>query len=204
MRRRVDPARGAAHDGHADVSQLIRQLASGLQTVVRRLPRTDHGHRILVLRGELPADIKHDRRIVNLAEQFGIILVRLREDSAAEISDAFELAIEVNRLLPVRDCLRGFFADAVHAKQLLPGGFEDGRCFAEALEQLPDTNGANVLDQVEGHEGFPAVHATDIADLTASGKAGDVIGRLPFPRPAGPRRRIAPNWLPAQAYAGFA
>ena len=120
-------------------------------------------------------------------EQFGIILIRLREDPAAEISDAFEFAIEVNRLLPVRDCLRGFFADAVHAKQLLPGGLEDGRCFAEALEQLPDTNRTNVLDQVEGHECFPAVHATDIADLTASGKAGGALGRLPFPMPAGRR-----------------
>src|SRR5260370_14257965 len=118
-------------------------------------------------------------------QQSGIILSRLREDPAAEISDAFEFAIEVNRLLPVRDCLRGFFADAVHAKQLLPGGLEDGRCFAEALEQLPDTNRTNVLDQVEGHECFPAVHATDIAAFTATGKARGPLARLPFPIPAG-------------------
>src|SRR5260370_41051791 len=104
-------------------------------------------------------------------QQSGIILSRLREDPAAEISDAFEFAIEVHRLLPVRDCLRGFFADAVDAKQLLPGGLEDGRCFAEALAQLQDTNGTNVLDQVEGHECFTPVHATDIAVLTASAKA---------------------------------
>src|SRR5260370_24913843 len=117
-------------------------------------------------------------------QQSGIILIRLREDPADEISDEFEFAIEVNRLLPVRDCLRGFFADAVHAKQLLPGGLEDGRCFAEALEQLPDTNRTDVLDQVEGHECFPAVHSTDITDLSASGKAGGAIGRRPFPRPA--------------------
>jgi integrase len=53
MRRRINAARAAAHDCHADVGELIRQLARGLNAVMRRLPRADHrlAFQCLILKG---------------------------------------------------------------------------------------------------------------------------------------------------------
>ena len=65
MRRRVDAARAAAHDGDADVGELIRELARDFDSVMRRLARADHRHGIFVLRGQRAFDVEHDGRIVN-------------------------------------------------------------------------------------------------------------------------------------------
>src|ERR1039457_3611595 len=70
-------ARAAAHDRHADIGQLIGQFARGLDAVMCRHPRTDHRHGIFVLRGQRAFDVKHQRRVVDLPERFGIILVAL-------------------------------------------------------------------------------------------------------------------------------
>ena len=89
MRRRVDASRSAAHHGDAHVGELIGQLARHFQTVVRRLARTDQRHGILVLGREPALHVENDGRIVNVAEQLGIILVRLDENVAPEIFDPF-------------------------------------------------------------------------------------------------------------------
>ena len=54
---------------------VICQLACGLDTVVRRHPRANHRHGVLVLRCQIFPHVKHDGRIVNLAEQRGIMFI---------------------------------------------------------------------------------------------------------------------------------
>ena len=78
MRGGVNAARPAADDGHADVSQLKGQFAGRLHAVVSRHARTDHRHRVFVFGAQLALDVEHNRRIVNLLEQFGIGSVPVR------------------------------------------------------------------------------------------------------------------------------
>ena len=108
MRRRVNAARAAAHHRHADVGELIRQFARGLDAVMRRLPRADHRHGIFVLRGQFAFDVKHERRIINLAQQRGIIFIRRNQNVAAEIGNAFQFARRGQRIFPNWKFLRPF------------------------------------------------------------------------------------------------
>src|SRR5262245_42191052 len=59
MSGRVDAARASAHHGHADIGQLVGKFASHFQSVMRGLPRTDHGNSVFVLGAKLSFDIKH-------------------------------------------------------------------------------------------------------------------------------------------------
>ena len=52
-----------------------------------------------------------------LAQQFGIHLIGLREDVAAEFLNALQLAAQVHSFLPLYNRRGGFLADAVHLKQ---------------------------------------------------------------------------------------
>ena len=158
MRRGVDTARAAADDRHTDIRQLIRQPAGRLQAVVRRPPRANHRDGIFVLHRHSAFDVEHNRRIVNLSQQFGIVLVGLRQDVATEFLNALQLGAQVNRLLPVRDRLRGFPADTAHLEQLLFGRPENGGRIAKMFEQLPHADRADVLDQVQADERFPGIH----------------------------------------------
>ena len=117
VRRRVNPARAAAHDRHAHVGQLIRQFARGLDAVMRRHPRADHRHGVFVLCGQRTFDVKHQRRVVDLPERRGIILVALNQNVAAEFLDAFQFAGEVNGFLPAGNRRGGFVADVADAEQ---------------------------------------------------------------------------------------
>ena len=149
MRRRVNPARAAAHDGDADVGELIRQLARRLDAVMRRRARADHRHGVFVLRRQFALDVKHQRRIVNFAERRGIIFVGLDQNVAAEIRNALQFAGEVNRLFPGGNRLGGFVADVADAEQGGFGGGEDFRRVAEMFEQQPRAHRADVLDEIE-------------------------------------------------------
>ena len=96
MRRGVDAARATTHDRHAHISELIGQLPRRLQAVMRRQPRANHRDGVFVP-GRQPAfDIEHNRRIVNLPQQPGIVGVGRRENVAAVFLDAFQLVAEVH------------------------------------------------------------------------------------------------------------
>ena len=90
---------------------------------------------------------------------------------AAEILDALQLGGQVDGLLPAGDGLGGVLADAAHLQQLLPGGAQDGGRVAEMLEQLPHAHRADVLDQVQRHQGFPGIHAPALTANLGPGQA---------------------------------
>jgi hypothetical protein len=55
-------------------------------------------------------------------------------------------------------------------QQLRFGCVEDGGRIAEVFEQLPHPDRADVLDQIQRHQGFPRLHASEIAGLLAARK----------------------------------
>ena len=120
MRRRVNPARAAAHDRHANISELICQFARRFEAIMRGHSRADHGHGIFVLRRQRAFDVKRDRRIVNLPEQLRIFLVALNQRAAAGVRKAFQFTRQINGLLPMHNGFGGFVTDVANAEQ---GGF---------------------------------------------------------------------------------
>ena len=185
MRRRVNPARAAAHDRHADIGQLIRQLARGLDAVMRRHARADHCHGVFVLRGQFAFDVKHQRRVVNFPERFGIILVALNQNVAAEILDAFQFAGEVNRFLPTGNRLGGFVADVADAEQFGSGTPKNLGRVAEMFQQQPCAHRADMLDEVQRDESFPGIHAELKSfkfQVSSSKFVGDEVTSLKLPQ----------------------
>ena len=170
MGRGVDAACTAADDGDAEVGKLVGQLAGSFDAVMRGHARADHGDGVLVLHTQGPFDVEHNRRVVNLAQQLRVFGVGLRHDAAAGIRDALELGSQVDGLLPGGDGLGGVFTDAADLEQLGPGRPQDGRRVAEVLEQLPHADGADVLNQIQRHQGFVGLHARGIAGSQRRGK----------------------------------
>ena len=136
---------------------------------MRRLPRADHRGGVFVLRGQLAIDVKHERRIVNLAEQRGLIFIRRNQDVAAEIRYAFQFAREVNGFLPTGNRPGGFVADVADAEQFGFGGGEDSWRVAEMFEQEPRTHRPDVFNHVQSDERFAGIHAVLI---TIGGRGG--------------------------------
>ena len=161
MCRRVDAASATAHDGDAQVSQLIGQLAGDLQTIMGREAGADHRDRVFVLGSQPAFHIEHNRRVINLPQQLGIIFVRLGKDMATEVADALQFAAQVNGFLPAGNGLGGFVADALDMPQLLSGSIENGGGIAKDFQQLTHANWTDVLDHIESDECFPGLHVED-------------------------------------------
>jgi hypothetical protein len=89
----------------------------------------------------------------------------LRHDAAAGIRDALELGTEAGSRFPTGDSLSRVLADAPDLEQLGFGGSQDGGRIAEVFEQLPHANRADVLDQIQRHQGFMGLHAGRIQAL---------------------------------------
>ena len=85
-----------------------------------RHPRADHSHSVFVLCGQSAFDVKHQRRIVNLPEQFGISGIALNQNPAAGFLNALQFTGQVNGFFPTDNRLGGFLADIADAEQ---GGF---------------------------------------------------------------------------------
>ena len=103
----------------------------------------------------LPRTYSEHRRIVNLLEQRRIIVVRLDDDVAARLLDAFEFAAEVHLLLPIGNGLGNFRPDAVDLLEIGAAGAEDGGGIAEALQQLPDAHRAEALNHDSKRQTLP-------------------------------------------------
>ena len=116
---RVNPARAAADNRDAQVSELVSQLAGDFDAVMGRHPRADHRHGVLVLGQQLPFHIQHNRRIIDLLQQLRVFRVGLRDDVAAEVSDALQFGAQVDGLLPVRNRLSRVVANPAHLHQLV-------------------------------------------------------------------------------------
>ena len=171
----VDAARAAADDGDAQVGELVGQLAGDFDAVMRGHARADHRDGVLVFGAQLAFDVEHDRRVVNLPQQFRVLGVGLRHDAAAGIRDAFEFGAQVDGLFPGGDGLRRVVANAADLEQLRAGRPQDGRRVAEMFEQLPHADRADVLDQIQRHQGFVRLHAGRIAgsSMARKGKRSD-------------------------------
>ena len=159
MRRRVNPARTAAYHRHADISQLIRQLARGFDAVMRRHPRTDHCHSIFVLGRQRALDIKDEWRVVNFPQRRGIFLVALNQNMAAELLNAFQFTRKVNGFFPAGNRPGGFITDVADAEQFTFGRLKNFGRVAEMFEQQPGAHRADVFDEIERDERLSRVHA---------------------------------------------
>jgi hypothetical protein len=84
--------------------------------------------------------------------------------------DALQFAVQVDCLLPPGDRVGGILANPAHLQELLPGRAEDGRGVTEMVQQLAHTHRADVLDQVQGDQRFPGIHACPIPGFSPVSK----------------------------------
>ena len=82
---------------------------------MRRAPRTDHRDAIFVLRQHTAFHVKHDRRIVNLAEQLRVLFIILNNEPHAKVLSAFQLTGQIGCGFPVHNRAGQVVADALYA-----------------------------------------------------------------------------------------
>jgi hypothetical protein len=100
MRRRVNAPRAAAHHRHAHVGELIRQLARRLDAVMRRHAASRPSPRRFCPSRQRALDVKHERRVVNFAEQRGIIFIRLKLKRGSRIPRCVSIRPRGQRIFP--------------------------------------------------------------------------------------------------------
>ena len=110
---------------------------------------------------------------------------------APELRYALELSAQVGGFLPGGDGLGGFLADAADLEQLRFGGAQDGRGIAEVFEQLPHADRADMLDQIQCHQGFVGLHTGGIAVSWKGGKRKQ--GEIRRPKPEGRKAACSGN-----------
>src|SRR5437868_2892845 len=101
MRGRIDAASASANHGHADISQLVSELAGCFLSVGRRHPRADQGDGVLVLLRKGTLHVENDRWIINFSQERRVFGVELSHDFAAEFTDALEFTFEINLTFPM-------------------------------------------------------------------------------------------------------
>lgn len=92
--------------------------------ILRHVARADNGKGAVGNRvGNLAAHIKTDRRIVNRAQKFGIILLAARDDADTAAFGKVQLMFQIDVAFPVGDLLRKDRADSLnHRKIVLRAG----------------------------------------------------------------------------------
>ena len=104
MSGRVDASCQAAIDRQPRVGELVAKLLRGLQGVVACLPRADDADTVpLVLLLQITQDIEHDRWVMDLFQEFGILGVRRSEDTSPGFLDQSQFGIQVGMLFPRGD-----------------------------------------------------------------------------------------------------
>ena len=124
MRGGIDTAGHAAGDHQAEiVGEIAGQTLGHAHTVGGRVTCADHRDAGRGKRVHVPADIHHDRRIVDLAQQGRIRGIVEREDMGAGVRGLPQLFLRQRRRLPGCDRLGG--------RGVQPAGFQLGERSAE-------------------------------------------------------------------------
>ena len=150
-----------------DLSQIGQIEAAQLQQHVERLV-----HEACDARPEDLDGLDRRRLCEDLMdEMFGLgPLEKLMHDPAISdvlVNGPYTVYVERGGRLELTGVI---FADAAHLEQLGPGSPQDARRVAEVFEQLPHADGADVLNQIQRHQGFVGLHARGIAGMQRRGK----------------------------------
>ena len=103
-------------------------------------------------------DVEHSWRVVDFAEQGGIIRRRGRERLGAEIPDESQFTREVHMRLPRADRFGGIGADALDGQKAILGGTQNANRRAYRLQQTPHADRADFRNHVQGDVGFGIGH----------------------------------------------
>ena len=163
MRGGIDAPRAPAHDGDAEVRELIGEFAGGLDAVRCGHARADEGDAIVIAAGEAALDVENHGRIVDLAQKGRVKVIGLDENFAAEIADALEFAGEVHGGFPGGDAGGQLLAEVADAEEFGARGGEDFLGFAKIFQQRTDPYRADAFDHVQCDERFPRIHRVEIA-----------------------------------------
>ena len=121
----IDAARQSADHGQPGVGELVGKLLGRFRAVMSRAPRADNANGVMIALLEFAPNVEHDRRRMNFAQRLRIRRRFLRDNSRAEIADAFKLRGKIDGRFPVGDLIRDFVADSFHLAKLAAFRRED-------------------------------------------------------------------------------
>src|SRR4029079_1286911 len=96
----VNAACKSANHGQPRISKLVGEFLRGFCPVMCCAPRADNADGMMIASQEFAPDIEHNRGGMDLAERPGIRCRLLRNNSGAEITDAFEVGGENKPWIP--------------------------------------------------------------------------------------------------------
>ena len=159
VRGGVDAPGTATDHGDTGVSQLIGQLPGDLRAVRGGESGSHQRNAPVIGRNQRALHVEDDRRIVDFPERTGILGIQLSEHSAAVFGDAAEFAGQVHVGFPGGDGFGCFHPDSGHGEQLGCCGLKNGGGIsAKVRQKLPQSDGSDVFDHVQGHQGFVRTH----------------------------------------------
>ena len=143
VRCRVDTARHSGNDGHSALRKLARQHQGGVLPVGRATTRADDCHTWLVqTSGPCAFHIKHDRRVIGLAQQSRIDPVVEHQNLAAEFAHAFNFRFGALVQFAVSEALDSFRRQPQQS-QFAARGIEDRFRRSEVFQQTRSHARAN-------------------------------------------------------------
>src|ERR1700751_6139633 len=98
----INPGGAAARGGAPGICDLIRQPFCAFQSVMSGPPRPDYTQRVVIPFFKTTPDIQYQRRVVNLAKQWRVNRIVLRDDGRAKLPDTLELGWQGQFVLPIQ------------------------------------------------------------------------------------------------------
>jgi hypothetical protein len=138
MRRRIDAARQARHDGEASLAQAARKNLRQLHAGRRRIARADHGDRRHGERGQMATHRDERRRVIDHLQALRIAGFANGDERHAEVLCGFELTLG---RFPRKDLRRRCAAATRQRGQ----GLERGAGAAEVIDEGAECARSNVL-----------------------------------------------------------
>ena len=107
---------------------------------------------------QLAPRVQDNRRIINLAQQWRILIVLVGDNTAIKIANALQLASKIDRLFPTNNGLGCLWSNTIYAKQFTNRRTQNSRSIAEMVHQVTDSDGADILDQVQCQQSLTGIH----------------------------------------------
>ena len=124
--------------------------------------RADHGDAVSILRQKSTFHVKHDGRIVDLAKQFRILIVLLKNEVCSKILNPFQLAGQIGRRLPLADGCGEIIPDALYPHKRRTRRLQHLGGVPKKLEQLANPNWSDAFEQIQNDQRFARKHSQEL------------------------------------------
>ena len=160
----VHAAGQSRHDRHPHPGDGHAELIGLFLTVLRTAPRAHDGQRSIVLRRQRALHVETDRRVRDLVQQGGVVIVFAADHANAEILSAAEFLFHELLIVPFADRFAGRRPDVLDTFEFAPGRPQDRFHAGEVLDQIAKAQRPDALHQMQAQalDGLLGTHTRPI------------------------------------------